>query len=126
MGPKVGMPRPGERWAQTMKALAQHKDSVTRVTKCQHASCQMTHDQEGTKGEEEQRAYWRRRGKEAGEGWSPLLTAGAGPATPLQTHGPRVPYRTVGHRNCSGPGLEAKWKWQEGTANSRRHREGLF
>lgn len=45
-GSKVGVPQSGKRWAQAVKALAQHKDSVTRVTKCQHASCQMTHDQE--------------------------------------------------------------------------------
>ena len=44
------MPQSGKRWAQAVKALAQHKDSVTQVTKCQHASCQMTHDQERTEG----------------------------------------------------------------------------
>ena len=47
-GSKVGVPQSGKRWAQAVKALAQHKDLVTQVTKCQHASCQMTHDQERT------------------------------------------------------------------------------
>lgn len=38
---------PRRRQAQNVKALAQHKDSVTRVTEFHHASYQMTHDQEG-------------------------------------------------------------------------------
>lgn len=33
-----------------MKALAQDRVSVTRVTKCHCGSCQMTHDQERTEG----------------------------------------------------------------------------
>lgn len=119
------MPQSGKRWAQAVKALAQHKDSVTQVTKCQHASCQMTHDQERTEGgggtegelEETQQEGRRRQG--------PRITASAGPASPLETHG-RGPRRMAGHRNCPGPGLEAKHRWLEGTANSRRHREGLL
>lgn len=38
MDPKVGVTRPRRRQAQKVKALAQHKDSVTRVTECHHVS----------------------------------------------------------------------------------------
>ena len=78
----------------------------------------------GLKGEEEQRVSWRRRNKKAEEGRSPasLLVL----AQPLLLRPWPMPPKDGGTQKCSGPGLEAKRRWLEGTANSRRHREGLL
>lgn len=79
------MPQSGKRWAQAVKALAQHKDSVTQVTKCQHASCQMTHDQERTEGGGGTEGELEETQQEGGRRQVPCITASAGPASPLET-----------------------------------------
>lgn len=104
MDPKVGVTRPRGRQAQKVKALAQHKDSVTRVTECHHVSLpndsrpggprsQVLNGVEGKVGvlEETQRE---------GRRQASWLTAGVGPA-PLPSCRACPPCRKVGHTNCS-------------------------
>lgn len=80
------------RRAQNVKALAQHKNAVTRVTECQRASCQMTHNHlssslERTKGGGEVEGIMEETQKEGRRRQAPLLTAGAGPAPAPQACG---------------------------------------
>ena len=119
------MPQSGKHWAQAVKALARHKDSVTRVTKCQHASCQMTQNQERTDGGGRTEGELEETQPEGRRRQDPRITASAGPASPLETHG-RCSLKDSGTPKLFTPGLEAKRRWLEGTANSRRHREGLL